>query len=188
MSEISQAFSSQSTTGSLGSKPGCCAPPLLGGSPAQMWASRGPRAAGERKERWCAAEIQAHAAFSIIGQVCLLDLIRIFLFLFVYVFIWKRYGCTCYRYSEAKRLTSDYSNACVCVGIPEWQKVYKQAFFKGSYLRQGRKTIFHSRKTHEIWKSWGKLCREEAEVPAWFACTSPAPLGGLLRGKRGGGP
>jgi len=44
--ETPQLFSSQSTTGSVGTKPGCCAPPLLGGSPAQMSASQGPRAGG----------------------------------------------------------------------------------------------------------------------------------------------
>lgn len=43
MREMSQVLSSQSTTGPLGTKPGCCSPLLLGVSPAQMWVSPSPR-------------------------------------------------------------------------------------------------------------------------------------------------
>lgn len=187
MSEISQGFSFPSGTGSPGTKPSCCVQPLLGGSLAHMWARWGLRVLGETKARWSAAENQAHTAFSVIGQVYLPDLIRIFLF--VYIFIWRRYGCTCYQYSKVKLLSSDYSDASMCVGIPEWQKVSEQYFFvTDSYLRQVRKTIFHPGKTREVWKSLGKPCYEEAEMSAGFTCTRPAPLGGLLGGKWGGGP
>lgn len=155
-----------------GTNSSCCTPPLLGGSPAQMWASWGLRVSGETKARWSAAENQAHTTFSVIGQVRLLDLIRIFLF--VYIFIWRRYGCTCYQYSEVKPFSSDYSNASMCVGILEWQKVSEQRFFKGFLFKAGQKNNL------PLWKnSWG--LKELRTALLWgsrgvcrVCCTSPA--------------
>lgn len=111
---------------------------------------------------------------------CLLGLIIIFLINFVCLPL-KEIWLHLLRILRRKAV-NHWLFQCICVC---WysRMTYKQGFLKDLYLRQSRKTNFHYEKTHKIWKGLGKLCCEEAEMPAWFACRSQAFLGRLFGGK-----
>lgn len=114
VSEISQALSSQSTTGSLGTKPGCCSPLLLGVSPAQMWVSPSPGCPRRGRQGSMLPKFRPTQHFPLLFRfVSLVSLY--FLFSILFVILWRRYGWICYEFSEAKQLTIDDSHASVLV-------------------------------------------------------------------------
>lgn len=117
MREMSQVLSSQSTTGPLGTKPGCCSPLLLGVSPAQMWVSPSPRCPQRGRQGSRLPKFRPTQHCPLLFRF--VSLVSLFFFSILFVILWRRYGWICYEISEVKQLTIDDSQASVCAGIPE---------------------------------------------------------------------